>query len=74
MKKTIFSASLGISIFAMAMTVNTSNLDNTVSDLHLANIEAISRSQEAPVKVCPGGPTECDRVLVGNTVHIFYME
>lgn len=74
MKKTIFSAVFGISIFVVAMTANTNNFSKAVSDLQLANIEAISESKEAPVKECPGGSTECQRVLVGNTVHIFYME
>jgi len=74
MKKKNFSAILGISIFVVAMTANTNNFGKAVSDLQLANIEAISQSKEAPVKECPGGPTECDRVLVGNTLHIFYME
>jgi hypothetical protein len=28
--------------------------------------------KETPQIDCPGGPTECQRVTVGNTVHIFY--
>ena len=27
---------------------------------------------EVPVIDCPGGPVVCARILVGNTVHIFY--
>ncbi|RGF11983.1 hypothetical protein DW175_17460, partial [Bacteroides sp. AM16-15] len=44
---------------------------DVMSELALANVEALADDESVTVE-CPGGTDECARVLVGNTVHLFY--
>ena len=51
--------------------VYNSQKSDVMSDLALANVEALADDESVTVE-CPGGTDECARVLVGNTVHLFY--
>lgn len=44
---------------------------NNELDVVLHNVEALANNESATVD-CPRGKTECVRVIVGNTVHLFY--
>ena len=48
-----------------------SQKSDVMSELALANVEALADDESVTVE-CPGGTDECARVLVGNTVHLFY--
>ncbi|WP_349993911.1 NVEALA domain-containing protein, partial [Phocaeicola massiliensis] len=51
--------------------VYNSQKSDVMSELALANVEALADDESVTVE-CPGGTDECARVLVGNTVHLFY--
>ena len=61
-----------ILVVVMALNVNFSAKSNDFSDSFLANVEALAKDETTDVINCPGGPTECARVAVGNTLHLFY--
>lgn len=73
MKKNILKAAF-VAAFAMiaGYGVYNSQKDVVLSDVALANIEALAGGEGASSHDCPGGRKECVRVIVGNTVHIFY--
>jgi hypothetical protein len=71
MNRKISSAILGIAFLgATAFALHTNNFNNAVSDLELANIEALSQSDVAVIE-CNRGQKDCVRVLIGNEIHIF---
>lgn len=72
MRKKLFAA-LAVAVVAVVAGYNVYSLQKstTLSDLALANVEALA-SDESTTVDCPRGSTECARVIVGNTVHIFY--
>ena len=53
------------------VNVYNSQKSDVMSELALANVEALADDESVTVE-CPGGTDECARVLVGNTVHLFY--
>ena len=68
MNRKISSAILGIAFLgATAFALHTNNFGKTVSDLELANIEALSET-DTSVTECPPG---CHRILAGNVIYIF---
>jgi hypothetical protein len=75
MRKKIF---IGISAVAVgtiaAVNVNYALQGNkNLSELALANVEALAEeNSETPTYTCPGGGTECVRVIRGSKTHIFY--
>lgn len=74
MKKKIVGVIAVVAIAAIAgYNVYSSQNDVKLSDLALANVEALASDGERPdIQTCPGGRKECARVLVGSTMHIFY--
>ncbi|MFG6426716.1 hypothetical protein [Lepagella muris] len=72
MNRKISSAILGIAFLgATAFALHTNNFGKTVSDLELANIEALSETDTSVTECPPGGYTECHRILAGNVIYIF---
>lgn len=65
-----------VTVIAVAVIVayNSQKQSFTLSNIALENIEAIARNEDSNAKECPGGSTECARIIVGNTVHLFYEE
>ena len=72
MKKNILKATV-VAAFALVAGFNVYNSQKSdvMSELALANVEALADDESVTVE-CPGGTDECARVLVGNTVHLFY--
>ena len=72
MKKNIFTIFFASAFALMAgYVVYASQQEVEMSDLAMANVEALADDESVTVE-CPGGTDECARVLVGNTVHLFY--
>ena len=62
----------GIFVVSIAVGVSTSNL-NEPGDVSLAGLGSVAaQSENDNTYNCPGGKTECVRVIVGHTTHIFY--
>ena len=73
MKKNILKATLVAAFGLIAgFNVYNSQKSDVMSELALANVEALADDAESVTVECPGGTDECARVLVGNTVHLFY--
>ena len=70
--KKIFS---GLAIAALAMGgllyAGISSSHPQFTEAELSNIDALTQT-EASVYDCEGGTTDCVRVLMGNTIHLFY--
>ena len=71
MKKFLKFAFVAIFVATAGYGVYASQRAEAMSDLALANVEALADDESVTVE-CPGGTDECARVLVGNTVHLFY--
>lgn len=72
MKKNILKVTL-VAAFTLIAGYNvytSQKSDVEMSDLALANVEALAGNETTAE--CPGGSRECVRVIVGNTVHLYY--
>jgi len=72
MKKTIIKSAFVAACIAVAgYAVYHSQNEVKLSELAMENVEALAGGESVTVE-CPGGRTECARVIMGNTVHLYY--
>jgi hypothetical protein len=69
----IFGGIVVLAIAAVAaFNVNMNTQKGELSDLSLANVEALAQGEGGSTFYCPGGANECARVYVGTNVYIYY--
>lgn len=62
-----FALVAGYSVYASQQKVE-------MSDLAMANVEALAQSEGSVTVECPGGIDECARIIMGNEVHLYYKQ
>lgn len=73
MKKNFIKAAFVAAFASIAgYGVYTSQQKVEMSDLVMANVEALAQSEGSVTVECPGGKVECARVIMGNEVHLYY--
>ena len=71
-KKFVCGIAVVVIAVVAAWNVSQSKNEMALTDVALANVEALAGDEQTPTYECPGGTVECVRVNVGNEVNIFY--
>jgi hypothetical protein len=75
MKKYIISGIAVLAIAAVAAwNVSMNSQNSALSDIQLANVEALADGEGTPHYDCPNGNTECVRVRQGSVIIVFFKE
>ena len=74
MKKKLLSGLFALALLATTAVgvVESRKSEAGLSDLAMANVEALADGESGGSYDYPGGRKECVRVTKGNEVHIFY--